>query len=61
MLNSNQLEDFAEIEFTHAVLAAAYEVFTTEEKKYLGQTRLMNLVAFTADILEFPLTRGWYR
>ena len=61
MLNSNQLEDFAEIEFTHAVLAAASEVFTTEEKKYLGQTRLMNLIAFTADILEFPLTRGWYR
>jgi hypothetical protein len=61
MLNSNQLEDFAEIEFTHAVLAAASEVFTTEEKKYLGQTRLMKLVAFTADILEFPLTRGWYR
>ena len=54
-------EDFTEIEFTHAVLAAASDVFTAQEKKYLGQTRLMKLVAFTADLLEFPLTRGWYR
>lgn len=54
-------EELTEIEFTHAVLAAASEVFTDKEKKYLGHTRLMKLVAFTADLLEFPLTRGWYR
>ena len=61
MPNLKELEDFTEIEFTYAVLAAASEVFSTGEKKYLGQTRLMKLVAFTADIVEFPLTRGWFR
>lgn len=61
MLQVSKLEDLTETEFTHAVLAAASEVFTADQKKCLGKTRLMKLVPFTADILQFPLTRGWYR
>jgi len=60
MLELKGFKGLTEIEFTHAVLAAISEVFTLQEKKYVGKTRLMNLVAFTADNLNFPLTRGWY-
>ena len=60
MLELKGFKGLTEIEFTHAVLAAISEVFTLQEKKYVGKTRLMNLVAFTADNLDFPLTRGWY-
>ncbi len=61
MYDLKELKSIAEITFTQTVLAAASEVFTAEEKKYLGQTRLMKLAAFTADKLGYPLTRGWYR
>lgn len=61
MLDLKELQNFSEPDFVKAVLAAISQVFTGKDKKYLGKTRLMKLVAFTSDELSFPLTRGWYR
>jgi hypothetical protein len=61
MPDLKELKDFTEIEFVQTALEAISQVFAIGEKKYLGKTRLMKLVAFTADTLDFPLTRGWFR
>lgn len=62
MEHSEELNNsLSERDFIHTVLAAASQIFTTREKKYLEKTRLVKLVAFTADRLDFPLTRGWFR
>lgn len=53
--------DFSESDFVYTVLAVASQVFTTREKKYLEKTRIVKLIALTADRLDFPLTRGWFR
>lgn len=61
MLDLKELHNCTELDFVKTVLAAVSQVFKAREKKYLGRTRLMKLVAFVADELDFPLTRGWYR
>jgi hypothetical protein len=61
LLDLKELHNCTELDFVAIVLAAISHVFGAREKKYLGKTRLIKLVAFTADELGFPLTRGWYR
>ncbi|MGD2249463.1 MAG: hypothetical protein PVF58_13725 [Candidatus Methanofastidiosia archaeon] len=61
MAESKKIEDFTEIDFVHTVMTISSQVFSAKEKRFLGKTRLVKLVAFAADKLGFPLTRGWYR
>lgn len=56
-----QNNSLSESDFVRTVLAVASQIFTAREKKYLKKTRVVKLVALTADRLDFPLTRGWFR
>jgi len=56
-LNNN----LSESDFIYTVLNIASQIFTKRQKKYLEKTRMVKLVALTADRLNFPLTRGWFR
>ena len=52
--------EFLEDMFSIAVLHKAKELFG-EKAKYLTSTRMVKLVAFVSDDVNFDLTRGWYR
>ena len=52
--------EFLEDMFSIAVLHKAKELFG-EKAKYLTSTRMVKLVAFVSDDVDFDLTRGWYR
>lgn len=54
-------DNLSESDFVHAVIVAASQTFTKEEKVFLKKTRIVKLAALTADKLDFPLTRGWFR
>ena len=52
--------EFLEDMFSIAVLHKAKELFG-EKAKYLTSTRMVKLVAFVSDDVNFDLTMGWYR
>lgn len=56
-----EISEFTEIDFSRTALIAISEVFTEKEKDLLDKTKVMKLITFAADRLDFPLTRGWFR
>lgn len=59
MLPREEVDALTEEDFTIAMLSVASQEFNQNEKKYLRKARLVKLVAFGADRMRYPLTRGW--
>lgn len=50
-----------EEEFSIFILNRAKKFFNPTQQNFLGMTRMVKLIAFVAEDIEFDLTTGWYK